>query len=252
MRKKIIFSVMALYTLALLGAGCVNKNLLSATSTSGQSLPPSILISDQSLKDNNQLVIDNASLGDDGWVVIHQTQNGQPGPIIGYTSLSKGSASKIKMTVDKTNLSPSLIAMLHYDRGQKGVFEFPGADGPVIKDQQVIMKEFKILNYANVSKQPDPTDPVSARKEFIITAKQWSFSPAVIKVKKGDTVVLKLKSIDVTHGFSLPEFKINAALKPGETKIVEFIADKAGTFTFICNIYCGVGHIGMTGTIIVE
>lgn len=252
MRKKIIFSVVALGMLTLLGAGCIKKDMLSTTSTNNQSLPPSISVSDQSLEADNQLVIDKASIGDDGWVVIHEKQNGQPGSKIGYTSLSKGSASAIKVMIDKTNLTPSLIAMLHYDREQKGVFEFPGADGPVIKDQQVIMKEFNILNYAEASKPSAQANPISARKEFIITVKQWSFSPAVIKVKKGDTVVLKLKSVDVTHGFSLPEFKINAALKPGETKIVEFLANKSGSFTFICNIYCGVGHIGMTGTLVVE
>lgn len=246
MPKKIISAVVALGAFALLGAGCANKQ---AVSTDNQ--PPSILISDQSLKADNQLLINKASIGDDGWLVIHTKGNGQPGSVIGYTSLLKGRAEAIKVTIDKTNLTPSLIAMLHYDRGQKGVFEFPGDDGPVIKDQQVIMKEFNISNYAEVAKNTSPT-PVVSRKEFIITAKQWSFSPAVIKVKKGDTVVLKLKSADVAHSLVIPEFKINAAIKPGETKIVEFVADKTGSFASACGVYCGVGHVGMTGTLIVE
>jgi len=184
-------------------------------------------------------------------MTIHQQQDNQPGPVIGYTSLSKGSTKKIKVTVDKSNLTPYLVAMLHYDRGEMGVYEFPGADGPVIKDQQVIMKEFSLSNYAEVTKEPAKA-PAGARKEFIITAKQWSFSPAMIKVKKGDTVVLKLTSTDVKHGISIPDFGINADIKVGETKIVEFVANKAGTFKFTCNIPCGVGHMGMTGTIIVE
>ena len=248
MHKKIFtLSAVALSALALLGAGCANK-LKSTTSTNEG---PSITVSAQSLKTDNQIIIDNASIGDDGWIVIHEKQNGQPGPTIGYTSLLKGAAKKIKVTVDKTTLTPSLIAMLHYDRGQKGVFEFPGADGPVIKDQQVIMQDFNISNYAEITKEP-VSAPVGARKEFIITAKQWSFSPAVIKVKKGDLVVLKLKTVDVAHSYSLTEFGVNAEIKPGETTIVEFTADKIGTFTSACKIYCGVGHVGMTGTLIVE
>ena len=249
MRKKLVSSVVALSALALLGAGCINKDMPSTTTTGD--LSPSVLVSAQPLKADNQLIIDKATIDDNGWITIHQKQDGQPGPTIGYTSLLKGTTKNIKVTIDRTNLSPSLIAMLHYDRGEKGVYEFPGADGPVIRDQQVIMTEFNISNFADVSKDSSKTS-ASARKEFIITAKQWSFSPAVITVKKGDTVVLKLKTTDVAHTYSIKEFGINAEIKPGETTVIEFVADKIGTFISTCNLYCGVGHVGMTGTLIVE
>ncbi len=246
MHKQLLSLAAVLGTLALLGAGCVGKE----TAQTGNQTP-SILVSAQDLKADNQVVIDKANIDDNGWVVIHEKQNGLPGGVIGYTALLKGSSSKIKVTIDKTNLSPSLIAMLHYDRGQNGVFEFPGNDGPVIRDQQVIMGEFNISNFAEVTKDTIQA-PIGARKEFIITAKQWSFSPAVIKVKKGDKVVLKLKTIDVAHSYSIPDFNINADIKPGETTVVEFTADKTGTFTTSCKVYCGVGHVGMTGTLLVE
>ncbi len=246
-KKSLLFSITALGALALVGAGCVKKESASTVLP----LAPSISVSAQSLGTDNQLAIDNASIPDDGWITIHAKDNGQPGAVIGYTSLPKGEFKKIKITVDRTSLSPSLIAMLHYDRGQKGIFEFPESDGPVIKDRQVIMQEFNISNFAEITKEPFSA-PTGARKEFIITTKQWSFSPAVIKVKKGDTVVLKLKSADVEHGIAIADFGINVTFKPGELKIVEFIADKTGTFEFICNFRCGVGHIGMKGTIIVE
>lgn len=246
MRKKILSLAAVLGTIALLGAGCAGKETAQTTNQ-----PPSILVSAQDLKADNQVVIDKASIDDNGWVVIHAKQNGLAGAVLGYTALLKGSSSKIKVTIDSANLSPSLIAMLHYDRGQKGVFEFPGDDGPVIRDQQVIMGEFNLSNFAEVTKVTEPPATVG-RKEFIITAKQWSFSPSVIKVKKGDKVVLKLKTIDVAHSYSIPEFGINADIKPRETTVVEFTADKAGTFTSSCKVYCGVGHMGMTGTLIVE
>ncbi len=248
MRKtSLIISVAALGALALLGAGCVKNNQASTTAN----VEPSISVSEQSLGANNQITINKASIGSNGWIVIHAVENGQPGAVLGYTSLSAGNSTKIKISIDKAGVSPTLIAMLHYDRGQQGVFEFPGADGPVIKDQKVIMQEFNLTNYAELTKQPAPAT-AGARKEFVITAKQWSFSPSEIRVKKGDTVVLKLKSTDVMHGFSLPDFGINQPLKPGETVTVQFVANKVGTFKFICNVPCGVGHIGMTGTIVVE
>jgi cytochrome c oxidase subunit 2 len=89
-------------------------------------------------------------------------------------------------------------------------------------------------------------------KEFSITAKQWSFEPSTIEVKKGDKVRLLIKSIDVEHGFALPEFNVNENLSPGKEIKVEFTANKTGTFTFYCNVYCGSGHKDMKGTLVVK
>ena len=89
-------------------------------------------------------------------------------------------------------------------------------------------------------------------KEFSITASQWKFEPNVIAVKQGDTVRLRIQSVDVTHGFNLPDFGVNRQLEPGKTIVVEFTASKKGTFTFSCSVVCGSGHSGMTGRLVVE
>ena len=89
-------------------------------------------------------------------------------------------------------------------------------------------------------------------KEISVTAKQWEFDPNQIIVNKGDNVKLNIKSIDVTHGFSLPDFGVNSKLNPGQTTTVEFTADKTGTFTFFCSVQCGEGHSNMKGTLIVN
>jgi heme/copper-type cytochrome/quinol oxidase subunit 2 len=94
--------------------------------------------------------------------------------------------------------------------------------------------------------------PASVVKEFDIEAKQWSFEPSIISVNEGDTVKLNIESIDVTHGFALFEFDVNERLAPGKTVTVEFIADKAGEYTFFCSVPCGSGHGSMNGKLIVE
>ena len=73
----------------------------------------------------------------------------------------------------------------------------------------------------------------------------------VIHVKKGDHVVLKLKSSDVLHGFSLKDLGIYIAdgITPGKVRLVSFVADKVGTFTFSCNAICGENHEKMQGTL---
>jgi|SRR3989338_5010791 len=89
-------------------------------------------------------------------------------------------------------------------------------------------------------------------KEFNITAKKWEFSPDKIEVNKGDKVILNIKSVDVSHGISLVNFKINEFLEPNQEIKIEFIADKKGRFNFFCNVFCGSGHSGMNGVLVVR
>lgn len=89
-------------------------------------------------------------------------------------------------------------------------------------------------------------------KTVTMTAKQWTFEPAEVRVKKGDRVKLEITSVDVAHGFGLPDFNVNQKLEPGKTVTVEFTADKTGTFTYFCSVQCGTGHREMKGKLIVE
>jgi len=88
--------------------------------------------------------------------------------------------------------------------------------------------------------------------EISMTARQWEFEPAAITVKEGQRVKLTIRSIDVAHGFALPDFGVSQRLEPGKTQIVEFTADKKGTYTFFCNVACGAGHRDMKGQLVVE
>jgi cytochrome c oxidase subunit 2 len=65
-------------------------------------------------------------------------------------------------------------------------------------------------------------------------------------------VKLSIKSTDVSHGFSLPEFGVAETLSPNSTVNVQFTASKTGTFSFFCTVFCGAGHGGMNGKLIVE
>ncbi len=79
------------------------------------------------------------------------------------------------------------------------------------------------------------------------------FQPRTIRVKQGQTVRLRLTSRDVTHGFLLPDFNIRqVVISPGKFTTVEFVADRAGSFPFYCNILCSMQHGSMNGTLIVE
>ncbi len=88
-------------------------------------------------------------------------------------------------------------------------------------------------------------------QEVSVIAKQFTYYPDQIVVRKGQPLRLYLTSIDVTHGFALPDFKIDRQIKKGEITTIDFVPNKAGTFPFHCSVFCGLGHLGMTGKLVV-
>ena len=84
-----------------------------------------------------------------------------------------------------------------------------------------------------------------------LTAKRFEYNPAQITVKKGTQVVLEISSEDAKHGFNLPDFGVRADIKPGAITRVTFTPDKAGTFSFACDVFCGSGHEDMSGQLTV-
>jgi cytochrome c oxidase subunit 2 len=85
-----------------------------------------------------------------------------------------------------------------------------------------------------------------------MTAKKFEYSPNEIVLKKGVPAVLEITALDRLHGFSCPELGIRADLQQGKITRVRVVPQKAGSFAFHCDIFCGDGHEDMSGTIIVK
>ena len=95
----------------------------------------------------------------------------------------------------------------------------------------------------------------ASREIFIVarTVERGGWSPARIVVKQGQRVRLRILADDVTHGFQLLHFGVDAgAIKTGTTKVVEFTADRAGEFPFYCSVRCSPLHMALMGTLVVE
>ena len=105
---------------------------------------------------------------------------------------------------------------------------------------------------SSVEQQQDKVISADNVKEFKITAKQFAFEPSTIEVNKGDKVRLIVTSIDVPHGIAIKEYGINERLEVGKPVTIEFTADKQGTFTAFCSVFCGSGHGSMKGKLIVR
>lgn len=87
--------------------------------------------------------------------------------------------------------------------------------------------------------------------EIRVTSKQFSYSPETITVRKGQPVKLIVSTSDVEHSFSIKELGINVSIEPRKKKTIVFTPDKAGTFRYYCDVYCGAGHKRMGGQFIV-
>lgn len=95
---------------------------------------------------------------------------------------------------------------------------------------------------------------VSPFRVIEVTAQKYHFTPEEIRVKQGTVVHLIIKSLDTVHGIAIPRYGIERDIpKQGDGAItVEFYAREAGEYAFHCSNFCGLGHFGMKGKIIVE
>lgn len=90
------------------------------------------------------------------------------------------------------------------------------------------------------------------RDAIAMTAEHFHFTPEVVRVKAGTLLRLSIDSIDGTHGFRLSDFDIDKRLDEHVLETVEVYFPEKGEFTFRCSHFCGLGHFGMAGKIIVE
>jgi len=92
--------------------------------------------------------------------------------------------------------------------------------------------------------------------EVTMIAVRSSFEPTSIEVNKGDKVTIYVTNIEQTtdelHGVGIAEYNINVVVDPGETKTIEFVADKPGVFPFYCTNFCSALHQEMQGYLLVK
>jgi cytochrome c oxidase subunit 2 len=90
------------------------------------------------------------------------------------------------------------------------------------------------------------------RYQVNMVARMWSFNPNEIVVPVGSEVSFAVATPDLIHGFRVEGTNINIMVMPGWISAVSHTFDTPGEYRFVCHEYCGVGHQGMFGTIIVE
>jgi nitrous-oxide reductase len=83
-----------------------------------------------------------------------------------------------------------------------------------------------------------------------------TFTPTSFEVNQGDHVTVYLTNIEQTtnesHGFGMVDYDINILVDPGETKTIEFTADKSGVYAYYCTKFCSALHQEMQGYMLVK
>src|SRR5262249_3714356 len=91
-----------------------------------------------------------------------------------------------------------------------------------------------------------------ASRTITVSAKRFEFAPNQITLKKGEPVTLRVTSEDVTHGFCSRQLNVDADLAPRQTVDVPVTPAASGTYTIICDHFCGAQHGNMKLTVVVE
>ena len=65
-------------------------------------------------------------------------------------------------------------------------------------------------------------------------------------------VKINLRSLDVIHNFYVPQFRAKMDTLPGIVSYYWFTPTKTGKYEILCAEFCGTGHYGMRGTVLVD
>jgi heme/copper-type cytochrome/quinol oxidase subunit 2 len=84
-----------------------------------------------------------------------------------------------------------------------------------------------------------------------IQASSFEYSPATIRVNRGDRVTLEIEATDVMHGIAIDGYDLRVDAEPGHTARLTFVADQSGVFRFRCPVTCGALHPFMIGKLYV-
>lgn len=127
---------------------------------------------------------------------------------------------------------------------------------------------FAGVSFSNTQNNP-PQTPDQNVQVINVTAKKYSYTPAEIHVKKGARVQLRITALDHQHGFKINVYPDGGNTKgsegleftspqdcwtiaKGQTVTIEFVAKTPGSYPFKCCKFCGFGHMGMKGQVIVD
>lgn len=116
-------------------------------------------------------------------------------------------------------------------------FRYPGEDG-----QLGTVDAHKITIDNPFGMNPD--DPLG-KDDILVNTNEF-------RLPLDRPVKLVIRSKDVLHNFTVPQFRVKMDLVPGMVPYLWLTPTRTGTFDILCEELCGIGHHAMRGKVIVE
>jgi cytochrome c oxidase subunit 2 len=95
-------------------------------------------------------------------------------------------------------------------------------------------------------------DQAPTRREFTLTARNYSFNPNRVEATQDDLIKVTIQSEDVAYGFTIDEYRLSKRVPANGSTTIEFRADRAGTFSFYSNLSNDSRHTQMRGQLVVR
>jgi cytochrome c oxidase subunit II len=119
-----------------------------------------------------------------------------------------------------------------------------------------------LVSYSFVVLHENERRPKGPEAVIKVTGRQfqWSFeyphaltggAPVTsyqLYVPNGESVLFKIHSEDVIHGFWVPAFRVQIDAVPGITTTLRATPDRLGSYPVVCSVLCGAGHSLMRTT----
>jgi heme/copper-type cytochrome/quinol oxidase subunit 2 len=99
---------------------------------------------------------------------------------------------------------------------------------------------------------PAGQDQAPTRREFTLTARDYSFSPNRVEAQQDDLIKLTVQSADNAYGFTIDDYRVSKRVPAGGSTVIEFRADRPGTFAFSSNLSNAARHSQMRGQLVVR
>lgn len=106
---------------------------------------PRINVRDQNVGTNGVITIENATVAEPAWLVLHADDEGEPGSMLAYAPIKLGVHENVTMTLDWRSATPTLHAILYSDLGDRNVFETPETDPPIIVDGKPVATSLEAI-----------------------------------------------------------------------------------------------------------
>ncbi len=206
-------------------------------------LEPKVEVEDQAIMDGT-VTIQEVVAAQDGWIAIHAQKDGGIGPVIGHAPVSAGETYGVVVEIDTDAATDTLYAMLHVDEGEKGVYEFPGPDGPVVVDGKPLAPAFTV-------EREEAMEEETGMEEAVITVPIASFSFGEDLVIPVGATVEWINQDRAPHTVTSSDGSLfeSGTLRQGDT--FRFTFTEPGEYPYYCRFHGAADGQGMAGKIIV-